>query len=601
MPQVRIKRAGPQPTPQNKTGDQVNYGLITRPPLFGTGSMTADNPYSAGGGMPTIQKVDRDEATLIAEKGESVVGDLAGNQQLSHARIAGKTHSAGGTPLDVTPGSFVFSNTKKLRIKDDAVLDHFNKKPSKAGFTPAEIAKQYPIDKYLNALSGKTDQELDPIQAETYQRMLETNQQKLAELALMQESMKGFPKGIPQISQQLLGMDSSGQPAETEQPVMQHGGSVPLFRRAGEVDPPNKRRTNSDQIFADELEQSGYGTRARASNLAHPFPVLPMNLSSVINRTVNSVPVGTQVPVSATSEAAQTPVSMPTAGLPPDAPEPRTPFWQQDKLDIAGSVLDYANLKKYLPTLQQIPLHTGEFTPLDSAGAIAQINSQYNQTASQLDSSADPTVARANRLGLAGKAMEQIAGVQSQYDNANAQGAAQFSQQTAQMRNQNEAQNAELLARFMDQTTVANQQFDNSKREAMDRMRQRLKRGITNAQETEMVGDIYGRNFGINPQTGRLEFKGGEGIDDMGISGSTGESGSGGFLSADQTADYAKNLYDKYIAKGVKEDLANKMVQQQVSELGRRQSQAAQQLYRHPQQYGMPPMMNPMQMLDFDN
>lgn len=153
--------------------------------------------------MPTLKGVPRSQASMEAERGETVLGDFSQDGSLSHAKIAGKRHSQGGTPLSVPEGSFVFSDTSKMKIKDPALLENFGKKLQKGskGHTPASLAKQYQLDFYKRELQRA---DLDPIQRRTYETMLAKNQQKLGELAFLQESMKGFPSGIPDIAQPLV-------------------------------------------------------------------------------------------------------------------------------------------------------------------------------------------------------------------------------------------------------------------------------------------------------------------------------------------------------------------------------------------------------------
>ena len=89
----------------------------------------------------TLQPVAREGANLEAEKGETAVVNIDGIP--AHFKIGGKRHSEGGTPLNVPEGTFIYSDTKKLRI-GGAVLGQFGKSPdTKQKYTPAQLAKQY--------------------------------------------------------------------------------------------------------------------------------------------------------------------------------------------------------------------------------------------------------------------------------------------------------------------------------------------------------------------------------------------------------------------------------------------------------------------------
>ena len=144
-----------------------------------------------------INEVPREEANIEAEKGETVYGDMDGDGFLEHMDIGGKRHVDGGTPLKVPEGSFVFSDTKKMIIKDPQVLAKFGMAPSKAGYTPAEIAKKYDINKYKAILEDPTS---DPYMINAASLMIKNYQTKLSELAVVQEEIKGFPQGIPDVA-----------------------------------------------------------------------------------------------------------------------------------------------------------------------------------------------------------------------------------------------------------------------------------------------------------------------------------------------------------------------------------------------------------------
>lgn len=179
----------------------------------------------------TMGASEKGTGTIEAEGGETIVGDVNRDGMLEHFSINGPSHTAGGVELDVDPGSFVFSNAKQLRIKDPDTLARFTKGVSKKGLTPAQIAKQYDINTHVNTLKDDTS---SPIAKRTAQLMMDTNTQKLAELALLQESLKGFPNGVPAIAQQLLPPELTEQVAPQGTPQMRFGGELSRFVGGGE-------------------------------------------------------------------------------------------------------------------------------------------------------------------------------------------------------------------------------------------------------------------------------------------------------------------------------------------------------------------------------
>lgn len=193
-------------------GDQRNYGLVT-------GSIWNHKDKRTSNAVgDTIQESPRDKANIEAERGETVVGDIDSDGMLEHLKIGGKRHHSGGTPLNVPDGSFVFSDTSALRIKNKDLLKNiFGMNSSKSGVTPAQVARRYQLNDYKELLN---DPWADPFEKRTAQMMMDNNLKKLGQLALIQESMKGFPDGIPNIALPLFASDMG------QQQMMRKGGLV---------------------------------------------------------------------------------------------------------------------------------------------------------------------------------------------------------------------------------------------------------------------------------------------------------------------------------------------------------------------------------------
>lgn len=178
----------------------------------------------------TIGPVPREMANIEAERGETVYGDMDGDGQLEHMKISGKRHAQGGTPLNVPEGSFIFSDTKKMRINDPEILTEFGLKPRKGGYTPAEIAKRYDINKYKAIME---DPDSDELRKQTAQMMVDNFNQKLSMLTMVQEGMKGFPDGKPK--------------------VVDHAATQPKAAYGGEL-PKAQNGKNNNPIFTSEFQ-----------------------------------------------------------------------------------------------------------------------------------------------------------------------------------------------------------------------------------------------------------------------------------------------------------------------------------------------------------
>jgi hypothetical protein len=170
----------------------------------------------------SLAPVDRSMANIEAEKGETVWGDFDDDGTQEHFQVGGARHSAGGTPLQVPDGSFVFSDTRRLKI-GGPVLAHFGKSAdTKKKYTPAELAKQYDVNHYKEILG---DPDSDKLDRRTAELMLENIKMKLGGLALVQEGMKGFPNGIPEIAMPVI--------ASQQLPMAALGGSLPVLQSGG--------------------------------------------------------------------------------------------------------------------------------------------------------------------------------------------------------------------------------------------------------------------------------------------------------------------------------------------------------------------------------
>ena len=194
---VRIKKL-----PKAKVGRQVDYSLFNQPAAMGGGD------YNNNGSQPGlnlskyITRVPREDANVEAEGGETVFGDINGDGIPEHKIIKGPRHSSGGVPLSLPEDTFIFSDTRAMKLKDPKLLKRFGKNEKKS-LTPAKIAKQYDINKYRLILE---DPNSDELSKKTAELMIKNYNLKLGELALVQESMKGMPQGIPLAAKPAMGI-----------------------------------------------------------------------------------------------------------------------------------------------------------------------------------------------------------------------------------------------------------------------------------------------------------------------------------------------------------------------------------------------------------
>lgn len=228
MKKVRIKTA------PGTRGEQDQFALVDNlTPYYGNLGAQSDKVNET---FRALKGEDLKKAKIEVEGGESVIGDSNRDGHVDLFHFKGKRHSEGGMPVDIPEGSFIYSDTKKLAIKDRELLQKFFGLPyKKGGYTPAEISKKYSINKYVQILK---DENSDAISKRTANEMIKKHTEKLGILAFIQEAMKGFPDGIPEIAMiamQTIGADmeslmQAAAPPEmmAPQPPMMNPEDVPM-------------------------------------------------------------------------------------------------------------------------------------------------------------------------------------------------------------------------------------------------------------------------------------------------------------------------------------------------------------------------------------
>jgi hypothetical protein len=231
MYRVRIKTS-PDGGTHKGTGQQEEYGLVRNLSAMQNAPQTVGVNNKMGA-------IPRDQANIEVEGGESVIGDVNQDGTMELMHFVGKRHSEGGVPVNIPEGSFIFSDTKSLTIKDREVVEKiFNLPFRKQGYTPGEISKKYEINTYVEVLK---DENADPLAKRSAAEMLKKNKQKLGILAFIQESMKGFPDGIPAIAEEVLstmGIDPNQMaqqfaPPQPEQGMEMQQGMMPPMEGQG--------------------------------------------------------------------------------------------------------------------------------------------------------------------------------------------------------------------------------------------------------------------------------------------------------------------------------------------------------------------------------
>lgn len=245
MIKVRITKL-----PQARTGYQVQGSLANDVPAMGG----AD--YNTYIGQPKLKSskymtaVPREEANLEAEGGETVYGDINGDGMAEHKIIKGPRHSNGGVPLNLPDDTFIYSDFKGMSIKEPELLTMFGKdSKGKKSFTPAQLAKQYDIEKYRKILQ---DPNSDSIDKKTAELMIKNYQNKLGMLAIVQEGKKGFPQGIAKVSQPTMQENKYSEESFLDPSVAQFSKQIEGKLAADET-------ANSNTELQDEAQAMNQG------------------------------------------------------------------------------------------------------------------------------------------------------------------------------------------------------------------------------------------------------------------------------------------------------------------------------------------------------
>lgn len=243
-PSLKIKIIGePDDVDQMKYGGQSNYGFDSGWKRSYTEMNKTSKDYYKN--SMSEDKSSDEEPVLEAEGGETIYKPGDHTQH----NLVGPRHTEGGIELTESQvnsknsnvPSFIFSDTAKLKIKDPAILKQFGISPTKGGITPAAISKKYDLNKYKAIVE---DPNSDVLAKATAQLMIDKNERRLAELATVQEKMKGLK--APQFAEQTLQQGSA-----------KFGGGMPTYAAGGVTDQTTKKPTEGPVFTPEQIKAFG--------------------------------------------------------------------------------------------------------------------------------------------------------------------------------------------------------------------------------------------------------------------------------------------------------------------------------------------------------
>jgi len=449
------------------------FGLYLPWPVAARQQTALDPQYNM---KSTLQPVPRELSDIEAEQGEQVVADFNQDGMPESMGVGGKRHSEGGTPLAVPDGAFVYSDTKKLRIKDPMVLKVFGGGKPK---TPAELAKKYPLNEYKSMMDNP---DTDPLTRSTAERMYANNTKKLEQVKMVQEAMKQ-DMGIPA---------SPGQPMEQQQVIGRYGGNMPKYWGGG------NKRMNPDGTIDHMVSGPAVKGKRKVQITSTPGDTTPMGVETDISSlgtndywkntgspTPGNMQMGLQEPTLGSlgytgMDATPAPINPQMVNVAPYTPTiPRGTSRANkmlagmgDKLGnyrgmSADAMSDIAlgmkalNTRKYTPWEPTVQAVYPEFIA-ESDQPVRNALSEVTNTITQGMYAGDPKTARAAAQGMQGQLLANAVQGVGQVSNRNAQGMNRYSEEIANITNQRLGQERERGKRLYDGNVIANQQYQNS-------------------------------------------------------------------------------------------------------------------------------------------
>lgn len=399
------------------------------------------SPYkSTGKQLPDVPKEDNPD--IVVEKKEQVMGDFNGDGMPVLMGVNAGSHESGNDQgINVPDGSFVFSDTPSLKIKDPQLLDMFGMKKAA---TPALIAKKYDLTAYKKILDDPQRGEVDKNTA----KLMYTNfTNKLNTLASVQEDMKKKQDAMKAAASQArnampqykkggkymeVGGDPDGGGYNSSQSAFGHGNR-PAYKESGKKKGTSKSSQGTTLVYNPEWSWDGIMPVQPNQYPANDIPnYLPAR--KYIAPLGNSSAPDTQYPVA----GPMTPPTLPDikgAGRQGQIPS-MPPNLSPDALAAITAGLRYGQYPDYNPVRQVA--HGAYAQPVfaDPTRAKAAVQEAATSAGNTIAMGATGPIARANILALQGKAGTQAADIESQYATKNAEIANRTNEQAAGLYNQ---------------------------------------------------------------------------------------------------------------------------------------------------------------------
>ena len=508
----------------------------------------------------SIKEVPRDEANIEAEGGETALIPNKDNNNYSHFNIQGKRHTNGGVPLNVPQGTFIYSDTKKMKL-GGSVLKVFGKsdKTSKK-YTPADLAKQYDLNKYTAILESPKSSQLEKRTAEL---MIQNYNKKLAQLALVQEDKKGYPQGIPEVAKEyyaktkqfVQSQQAKNQPQEMqeqqggedvdqdmEQPQAMYGmgfkyggglkrfvdgseykgipysytkpqvtqndllGIQPVFTPNEEDDdtptPPSNLTYKNEIDYSNVVENNepqfeGWGDSEAGKKYGAIAANYANNLNSEAAKSIaKGATIGAANAINAEDKKNEENYALNKSKI-------KYGWTNADKLNLLNSFINLAGVRRSTPFEPTMKFNRPETRYLDPSRALAANAEQYNAARQAAGMFAGPQSRYSFNAGQFGK---NAADIIAQTSNQNVQLGNVAANQAADITNKQIMYDAQRAKRLYDAGVIGEQQYQNSMKQARAGVLQAYGQGMKNAADIFNTSLSQSPYYAVNAGTGTIYF-----------------------------------------------------------------------------------------------
>ena len=183
----------------------------------------------------------------------------------------------------------------------------------------------------------------------------------------------------------------------------------------------------------------------------------------------------------------------------------KAPWWLQDIIQTAGAAGDLARIKRYPPWQATPQFRLPDATFYDPTREAAAITEQANLASQAQQAFVNPQQLAAANSVSQGQTARAIADTFGKYNNLNVGLANQLSKDRTDIMNVASQNKSNLDTQLWDKYTVMNQQFDNSRNQARQNLRNSYISAISNRANTANMNSLYPQ-YAVNPSDGGFAY-----------------------------------------------------------------------------------------------